>query len=438
MELARPGAGNQVRRGAIDRWLPSLLLGLLAGCGGGGGSGGDGGTASPNACGANPVNPSSREVLSAVSTAAVPPGGAAISTEAAFSSLTFQRPLVMKQAPDDERCWFVAEQPGRVLAFENTNDVTSAGVFIDIRDRVDDSTNEAGLLGMAFHPDYAGNRQVFLSYTGNDGGLTSYVSRFTSNDDGLTLDPDSEEILLTLAQPFANHNGGNIEFGPDGYLYITFGDGGSSNDPGERAQNTLNLFGAMLRIDVDGGAPYTIPQNNPFAGNALCSQGFGAADCPEIYAWGLRNPWRWSFDSLTGELWLGDVGQRALEEVDIIDIGGNYGWPFYEGTRCNTEAPVVDCSFAGLPPVTEYSRTEGRSITGGYVYRGTDIPDLVGVYVYADFLSGNIFQYFDNGGGVIESVTGTSLFISSFAEANDGELYLTDLVSGKLHKLVAN
>jgi glucose/arabinose dehydrogenase len=376
--------------------------------------------------------------LPAVTSAAVPPGGAALATEPAFAALTFQRPLAMQQAPNDDKCWFVAEQPGRVLAFQNLSDVSSTNVFIDITARVDDGPNEAGLLGIAFHPDYANNQQVFLSYTGNDAGLTSYVSRFTSTDNGLTLDPDSEEVLLTLAQPFGNHNGGNIVFGPDGYLYITFGDGGSGNDPGERAQNTLNLFGTMLRIDVDAGAPYAIPGDNPFAGNALCSQGFGAADCPEIYAWGLRNPWRWSFDRLTGELWLGDVGQSALEEIDIIDRGGNYGWPFYEGTRCNTQAPVVDCGFAGLPPVTEYPRSEGQSVTGGYVYRGTEIPELVGVYVYADFLSGNLFQYFDDGNGVIESTTATELLISAFGEAHNGELYLTDLLSGKLHKLVAD
>ena len=369
---------------------------------------------------------------------AVPPGGAAITTTPVFTDITLDRALILLQEPTDDQCWYAAEQPGRVISFENDPLADEQVVFIDITARVDNGPNEAGLLGMAFHPNYASNGQIFLSYTGNDGELTSYISRFTSLDGGLTLAPDSEEILLSMVQPFGNHNGGNIAFGPDGYLYIGFGDGGSANDPGARAQNTLNFYGSMLRIDVDGAAPYAIPDSNPFAGNALCSQGFGAADCPEIYAWGLRNPWRWSFDTETGDLWLGDVGQSALEEIDIIDLGGNYGWSFFEGTRCNTQAPVVDCSFVSIPPVTEYTRSTGRSVTGGYVYRGTAIPDLVGVYVYADFASGKLLQYFDPGtGDVIEAQTDTGLGIASFAQANNGELYLLDLFDGGIHQIIA-
>jgi len=410
-----------------------MALAALARCGGGGGSGGA--VTSGNACGLMPANTPAPTIALPE---AVPPGGAAITTRPAFTALTFERPLAMTQAPGDSSCWFVAEQPGRVLAFANTDMVDSTSVFIDIRSRVDDSSNEGGLLGIAFHPNFANNGQVFLSYTGDDGGLTSYLSRFTSLDGGRTLEPDSEEILLTLDQPYPNHNGGNIVFGPDGYLYIGFGDGGSGNDPEQRAQDTLNLFGSLLRIDVDTATPYGIPPDNPFAGNALCSQGFGATDCPELYAWGLRNPWRWSFDRLTGELWVGDVGQRAREEIDMITAGGNYGWPFFEGTRCNTDAPVVDCGFAGQPPVTDYGRTEGRSVTGGFVYRGSEIPNLAGVYIYADFATGNLFQYYRDGNVVTTAIIPTGgLRIASFGEDSNGELYLTDLISGTLHRLEA-
>ncbi len=391
-----------------------------------------------NACGAQ-APAAQTASITGIKAAAVPPGGAAITVQQTFAALSFERPLSMQQAPDDERCWFIVEQSGRVQAFINDPAADRTNLFIDISNRVEDGPNEAGLLGLAFHPNYASNGQVFLSYTADDGGLVSRISRFTTTDNGVTLSPDTEEILLTLSQPFGNHNGGNIVFGPDGYLYIGFGDGGSANDPGERSQNTLNLFGSLLRIDVDGGAPYGIPGDNPFAGNSLCSNGFGAADCPEIYAYGLRNPWRFSFDRQTGDIWLGDVGQNAIEEIDIIEAGGNYGWPFFEGTRCNTEAPVLDCNFNGIPPITEYGRAAGHSVTGGYLYRGSNIPDLAGAYVYADFVSGTIFQYFDPGSGTpIESQTPTDLFIASFAEALDGELYLLDLTGGNVYELIAD
>ena len=376
------------------------------------------------------------DAVSAVASA-VPPGGAQIAVERVFPELSFELPVAIRQEPQNGLCWYIVEKAGRVLAFENNAAADAANTFIDISTIVESGPFEAGLLGIAFHPDYANNGEVFLSYTGDDSGLVSYISRFTTLDGGLTLDPASEEIILQLPQPFDNHNGGNILFGPDGYLYIGFGDGGSGNDPGERAQNTMNLFGAILRIDIDSGVPYSIPSSNPFFGNTLCSEGFGGAACPEIYAWGLRNPWRWSFDRDTGDLWLGDVGQRALEEIDIIDLGGNYGWPFFEGTRCNTEAPVVDCDFVGIPPVTEYGRDDGVSVTGGYVYRGSNIPDLFGVYVYGDAFSGNLFQYFDSGSEIIEAQTDTGLRITAFGEDSTGELFLTHYETGEIYQVVA-
>jgi len=439
---------NRIRR-RESIWLQTIAATvLLSNCGGGNDNPEP--TENPGirtdlgrACGAMPGMASSNTfnaIPMPVSASAVPAGGAAIAVEPAFIALSFERPVAMLQAPGDDLCWFVVEQPGRVLAFKNMDDTAETKTFIDIVVRVDDDPNEAGLLGMAFHPDYANNRQVFLSYTGNDGGLTSYVSRFTSADNGISLDPDSEEVILSIAQPYGNHNGGNIAFGPDGYLYIGFGDGGSANDPDENAQNTMNLLGAMLRIDVDSAVPYGIPQGNPFAENDLCHLGFGADDCPEIFAWGLRNPWRWSFDSITGELWAGDVGQSAFEEINIVHRTGNYGWPLFEGTLCNSNAPVPDCSFVSLPPVTEHGRADARSITGGYVYHGSAIPDLVGVFVYADFMTGNIFQYFDPGSGnIIRAQLAADLRVSAFGQANDGELYVLNLFpDGTIHRIVAD
>jgi glucose/arabinose dehydrogenase len=259
------------------------------------------------------------------------------------------------------------------------------------------------------------------------------VSRFTSVDGGLTLDPTTELVIIKVVQPAVNHNGGNIAFGPDGFLYIGWGDGGGVNDRFENGQNTSTLLGAMLRIDVDQGNPYSIPPGNPFAG-MTCNTG----GCPEIYAYGLRNPWRWSFDALDGDLWLGDVGQGALEEVDIIDLGGNYGWPLFEGTQCNMNAPVVDCSVVSLPPVTEYSHPAGLvAITGGYVYRGLNIAGLGGVYIYTDFYDGAIRQYHDDGAGnVVDNILlQTNFLIPTFAEDKTWEIYFLDAPTGTIHRI---
>jgi len=294
-----------------------------------------------------------------------------------------------------------------------------------------------GLLGMAFHPDFANNGEVFLSYT--QAGPVSYVSRFFSLDGGITLDSSSEQPLIVMPQDFGNHNGGNIAFGPDGFLYIGFGDGGSANDPNNRAQDNSNLLGAMIRIDVDAGVPYGIPPDNPFVGSPLCSQGFGAGQCPEIHAFGLRNPWRWSFDSQNGDLWLGDVGQGAWEEVDIIVAGGNYGWRLREGAHCNPNRNDPNCnSNVLIDPVAEYDHTVGRSITGGYVYRGNAIANLSGSYVYADFGSGRIFRAFASGQGNFDSeeLLDTGFAISSFAQDDDGELYFLDYGAGGIHRIV--
>jgi uncharacterized repeat protein (TIGR03806 family) len=246
-------------------------------------------------------------------------------------------------------------------------------------------------------------------------------------------------------QPATNHNGGHIAFGPDGFLYIGLGDGGSGGDPWGafgNGQNLLTLLGKMLRIDVNGSTgsiPYRIPPDNPYAGNATCSAGAGAASCPEIHAYGFRNPWRWSFDRDTGELWVGDVGQDTLEEVDRVVRGGNYGWRCFEGTR----AISADCgpnAASSLPPVAQYGRTAGRSITGGYVYRGSAIPALVGRYVFADFVLQGIWNIARDTPPTLD-VTNVQTFasglsVSSFAEGADGELYMVSY-GGTLHRLTA-
>ncbi len=352
----------------------------------------------------------------------------AVKLQRAFPGLSFQQPVAMVQAPGDNTHGFVVEQAGRVMAFANTPDAVSSYTFIDIHERVR-SGGEKGLLGIAFHPRYAGNGWVFLSYTGSDkeGELYSYISRFTLTADGNRLDPASEKVILSLAQPYGNHNGGNIAFGPDGYLYVGFGDGGAGGDPHGNGQNTDTLLGAILRIDVDGGEPYAIPPDNPFA------QGGGRG---EIYAWGLRNPWRWSFDARTGELWVGDVGQSKWEEIDRVEKGRNYGWNIREGAHCyNTEY----CETSDLiEPVAEYSHEQGQAVTGGFVYRGNAVAALQGVYVYGDFASGKVWGLIRQGDRYRSALlTASGLNIASFAIDNAGEVYAVDYAGGGIYRLVA-
>jgi uncharacterized repeat protein (TIGR03806 family) len=366
--------------------------------------------------------------------------GAEIELEPAFASLPFTQPLAMLQAPGDTSRWFVLEKAGRVRVFANTPDVASFDAdFIDLDASFPLNDNiEGGLLGMAFHPDFATTGEVFLSWT-EGSPMVSVVARFASLDGGQTLDPGSREDVIRVNQPFENHNGGQIAFGPDGLLYIGFGDGGSGGDPNGRAQDTRNLLGAMLRIDVDGAAPYVIPDDNPFAANPRCPADHSSAtNCPEIYAWGLRNPWRWSFDASTGDLWVGDVGQGAREEIDRVALGGNYGWDCREGST-SFASPAPACSGATnlIDPVHEYGRDLGTSVTGGYVYRGGALPALDGAYLFADFGSGRIWRLVGAGGGfTAEELLDTNLSIASFGEGDDGELYVVDLASGDLHRIV--
>lgn len=362
-----------------------------------------------------------------------------LGVERVFPLLNFTAPVAMIQAPGNGSRWFVVEQAGRVRVFGNDQATAGSDSFVDITDRVD-SGGETGLLGMAFHPDFPSDPRVYLSYTNADAGLVSRISEFRSSDGGLTLDPASEQMLMVLDQPQANHNGGQLAFGPDGFLYIGMGDGGGANDQHGtigNGQSMTTLLGKILRIDVDAspGPDYGIPVDNPFAGNPKCGPSAGAQPCPEIYAAGFRNPWRWSFDRQTGELWVGDVGQDALEEIDRVVLGGNYGWRCFEGTRptglpCGSEPNL-------LPPVAEYDRSQGRTVTGGYVYRGSSIVGLPGRFVFGDFITGTLWFIASDAQPTLRITGGlpTGLNISSFGEGVDGELYVVHY-GGQLYRLI--
>ena len=357
-----------------------------------------------------------------------------ISTVRAFSNLTFSQPVALLQAPGDSTRWFVIEKRGVIRVFDNDANATSSQVFLDIRQLVD-AQAEGGLLGVAFHPSFPATPDVFVSYTRTSAPMVSYVSRFLSMDGGITLDAGSEAPLFTVEQFDTNHNGGHLAFGPDGFLYVGFGDGGGSGDPQGNGQNTFTLPGAMVRIDVDSASPFTIPPDNPFAGNTLCTQGSGAADCPEIFAWGLRNPWRFSFDTVTGKLWAGDVGQGSWEEVNVIQIGNNYGWNVREGAHCFS--PSTGCATTFVDPITEYERGSGGSVTGGFVYRGSAVADLAGWYVFGDFITGQVYAIREDStqGTIPDEILASGLSIVSFAEDENGELYIVDF-GGTLHMVV--
>lgn len=342
-----------------------------------------------------------------------------------FPKLKFERPLYLTYPRDGTDRIFVVEQDGRILCFENKADVSSYDVAIDIRSRVRREGEEEGLLGFAFHPAFKANRHVFLHYSATP--RRNVLSRFTMSSDGRSIDPASEKVLLEVPQPYSNHNGGMIDFGPDGFLYVALGDGGSAGDPQGNAQNTRTLLGKILRLDVDrpsSGRAYGIPPDNPFA-----RSGEGL---PEIFAWGLRNPWRFSFDRETGELWAGDVGQNAWEEIDIVRKGGNYGWDLFEGNHVfeRTRRPRDEFEW----PVAEIDRLEARSITGGYVYRGKRFPRLRGAYIYGDFVTGKLWTLRRVEGRFVNRPAGSSQLIASFGEDRDGEIHIVSF-DGRIYEV---
>ncbi|MFO7943550.1 MAG: PQQ-dependent sugar dehydrogenase [Anaerolineales bacterium] len=325
------------------------------------------------------------------------------------------KPIGLSTAGDGSGRLFIIEQPGRIMIIE-AGQILEAP-FLDIRDRVGDKGNEQGLLGLAFHPDYEENGFFYVNYTDKNGN--TMVSRFTVSEDPNRADPASESKVLTISQPFANHNGGHVLFGPQGYLWISTGDGGSGGDPQGNAQNLDNLLGALLRIDVNQ-EPYAIPEDNPF-GN-------------EIWAFGLRNPWRFRFDPATGDLYIADVGQSAWEEVDYLPAGApggaNFGWDYREGSHPFEGDPPQDASL--IDPVAEYNQSSGDcSVSGGAVYRGA-LPSWQGVYLYGDFCSGAVrgLLQVEDGSWVSEVLFQTGYRIVAISQDEAGEVYLIDIRGG--------
>jgi glucose/arabinose dehydrogenase len=364
----------------------------------------------------------------------------------AFPNLSFDRPLDIQNPGDGSNRLFVVEQKGVILVINNIpaniqievqlNGLDAiSNVFLDIQNQVLFDESELGMLGLAFHPDYENNGLFYINYIA-DNPLGSVISQFSvSSDNPNEADSNSEVVLLELEQPHPLHNGGQLVFGTnDGFLYISLGDGG--HDSEDNAQDLSNILGSILRIDVDnpeGGNNYGIPSDNPFFGN---TSGFRE----EIYAYGLRNPWRMSFDSVTGALWTGDVGDQSLEEIDIVEKGKNYGWPIMEGTNCYD--PPSGCDMSGLElPIWEYGRNKGRTLIGGFVYRGAELPELFGKYIYADFVSGRVWALsFDvltvtDNTQLLRFANVDSFIITSFGLDEQNELYITGF-DGNIYRLV--
>lgn len=355
----------------------------------------------------------------------------------------FREPVAIAHANDGSGRIFIVEQRGKIRVLEQGR--LRPEPLLDLEKRVK-SGGERGLLGLAFHPRFKDNGLFYVNYTRTEQGLKTFISEFRVDKKG-HASAESERVLLRFAQPYGNHNGGHLAFGPDGYLYISVGDGGSANDPQKNGQNRGTLLGTLLRIDVeglDGKSPYRIPRDNPFWGHTSFR--------PEIWAYGLRNPWRFSFDRATGALYAADVGQNEVEEINLVERGGNYGWRVMEGDQCT---PDVDpnCDPTGfLPPIYTYRHDVGRSITGGYVYRGSKIPELCGAYVYGDFVSRAIWALRVRQGKVIAHKTlyepksllslaydylrDDGLLISTFGEDEAGELYVAAYQSGRIYRIV--
>jgi glucose/arabinose dehydrogenase len=345
-------------------------------------------------------------------------------------------PVELTSALDGTDRIFVVAQRGVIHVFPNKTGVSATTVFLDITKKVKYG-GEAGFLGLAFHPDYKTNGYFYVNYMRNDPSLETVIARYkVSASNPNVADPNSEEILLTYAQPYDNHNGGKLAFGNDKLLYIAAGDGGSWGDPHKNGQNKAALLGKILRIDVNkqlDGKKYAIPADNPFKGN---KEGFRE----EIYAYGMRNPWRFNFDRTTGWLWAGDVGQNAVEEIDIIEKGANYGWNIAEGNQGYKSNKFDRSSFA-FPIWTYDHGVEGSSITGGYVCRDKNLPGLSGKYIYGDYTSGKIWALTSNGKKAIQNelianVTPGSL--SSFGEDSKSNLYILNYGDGKIYKLLAS
>ncbi len=332
----------------------------------------------------------------------------------------FNNPVFLTHAGDGSGRLFVVEQTGRIMILENGN--INPAPFLDIVSIVGSDANEQGLLSVAFHPDYVNNGFFFVNYTNQQGDTV--IARYSRSDDPGVANPDKGKLLMTIDQPYANHNGGQIAFGPDGYLYIGMGDGGAANDPQNRAQDMSNLLGKLLRIDVDNADPYGAPQNNPFVNTDQARA--------EIWSYGWRNPWRFSFDVATGDMYVADVGQNQYEEVHVEWAGDapgqNYGWRLMEGFHCFNPGECDPTELELVLPVAEYDHNFGCSITGGYVYRGSQFPALAGIYFYGDYCSGIVWgmQHQSDGSWAKTEMLQSDKRISSFGQDKIGEVYLVD------------
>ena len=353
----------------------------------------------------------------------------------AFPSLSFQDPVGIYHSGDATNRIFVLEQEGRIKVFENNPSILDSEIFLDITSIVDQDGGytEEGLLGLAFHPNYSENGYFYVNYTSHNPRRNVIARYSVSSSNSNQADYQSSMVILEVNQPYTNHNGGQMGFGPDGYLYIIFGDGGSAGDPLGHGQDLSTLLGSLIRIDVDNpsdGLNYGIPADNPFT--------IPLAARDEIYAYGLRNMWRFSWDLETGFLWGADVGQYEYEEINIIEPGANYGWNIMEGTSCFDND---DCNSEGLePPIWEYELYVNGvcSITGGYVYRGTDLWNLIGKYIYGDWCTGDIWtlEYSDNGNHTNEHLLNSGINITSFGIDQNNELLLCG--GGNIYKLESN
>jgi len=351
------------------------------------------------------------------------------SFQIAFPNLTFSKPVGIYPDPTGGNRLFVIEQDGKVKVFNNIENVDVSTVFLDISNQVV-SGGEQGLLGLAFHPNFNQTPYVYVNFISAN-PLRTVITRFTvspSNPD--IADPNTMMIIMEYNQPFSNHNGGQLAFGPDGFLYIGVGDGGGAGDPLGNGQTLSTVLGKILRINVDStstGRNYSIPNDNPFFGNILGYR-------EEIYAFGFRNPWRFSFDSASGQLWVGDVGQGRIEEIDLVEKGKNYGWNIMEGSLCFD--PLVGCDQTGLElPIWNYTHDLGYSVIGGYVYRGLNLSTLVGDYIYADYGSGRIWALEFNGTMATNTLlANTGINIASLGLDSGNELYFTGY-NGRIYHL---
>lgn len=363
-----------------------------------------------------------------------------IALERAFPELEVERPVDADFTDSDIGLVYVVEQhKGKIWAMDATGDGSDAVVVLDLSGRSSSKGNENGLLALELSPDFADSGLCYVYYTSErpkKKGATrqSVLSRFRFNDPKAPIDPDTQEILIQFNQPYGNHNGGDLRFGPDGMLYFAIGDGGSQRDPERRAQDLSNWFGSVVRIDVSvqgEGRPYGIPADNPFVNDPDALS--------EIWCYGLRNPWRIAFDRATGDLWCADVGQNKWEEVSVLVSGGNYGWLAFEGRHPTDKITDVPVPAEHIEPVFEYPHTMadgGFSISGGAVYRGVDFTDLQGVYLCADYVSGNMWGIDADSPDNYRKFALNSKGISAFAENPQGEMFAINLLSGELHRVV--